>query len=490
MNFKTRETWNNVAGNQTANPLRQYEPENIAQIIDIIKESEQHHLPVRAIGSSHSWSDVGVTTGFLVKPDKLDKIMPLDAALLKDQVDTSTLFQVESGITIRRLNEELDAKGLALINMGGYDAQTIAGVISTSTHGSGIEFGPLSDFVESLEIVSDGGLVYRIEPTNGITKPAEYKNKFPDRELIQNDDWFNAVVVSMGCMGVIYSLILRVTKKYWLKEVRELATWDQVKQDLKKGDVLKKNRHYEVLVNPHKVDGQHRCLITTRNFSESPKGLPLDKMNRNIFSELLLSIPFVSDIMEFIFKTKPDVAGEVLNKGLEALKDDAYINVSYKVFNIGVANDIPALSSEIGFPLKDHTYIAAVDKFLELVEQHESLGGLYHSAPISLRFVKASDKFLSMMHGYDTCMMEIIMAKDTVGAMEMMYRYESELYKFSGRPHWGQINSLTGSHDLVKSLYPKYDKWMEFYKKLNKNGTFDSPFSKRVGFCKESFVST
>ena len=35
--------------------------------------------------------------------------------------------------------------------MGGYDPQTIAGVISTSTHGSGLAFGPLNDFVRSLD---------------------------------------------------------------------------------------------------------------------------------------------------------------------------------------------------------------------------------------------------------------------------------------------------------------------------------------------------
>ena len=131
-----------------------------------------------------------------------------------------------------------------------------------------------------------------------------------------------------------------------------------------------------------------------------------------------------------------------------------------------------------------------VDRFLELAEEHKSLGNLYHTAPVSLRFVKASEAFLSMMHGYDTCMMEIILAKDTQGGFEMLRRYENELYKFSGRPHWGQVNSLTGSHDLIKSIYPKYDKWLEIYKQLNKNGTFDSPFTNRVGFSKETFTPT
>ena len=69
------------------------------------------------------------------------------------------------------MNAYLDGRGLALSNMGGYDHQTIAGVISTSTHGSGITFGPLNDFVRSLDIVAAGGVVYRIEPSDGPTDP-------------------------------------------------------------------------------------------------------------------------------------------------------------------------------------------------------------------------------------------------------------------------------------------------------------------------------
>ena len=488
MKFKTRKTWENDAGNQISQPLRQYEPESLEQIIAIIKEAEKHERQVRAIGSGHSWSDVGITTDFLVKPNRLNKVLDLEPSLLSDGVETSTLFRVESGITFRKLNDELDSAGLALPNMGGYDGQTIAGVISTSTHGTGIEFGPLSDIVISLEIVSDGGQVYRIEPADGVTNRVKYENEHPNIKLIQDDDWFNAVVVSMGCMGVIYSVILRVRDKFWLKEVRTLSTWDEVKEDLKQGNALKSSEHYEVLVNPHKVDGNHRCLITRRDPTDPPKDLPADKTNRNFLSEFLSSLPFLQKLANLIFNAKPDITDDVINRGMEALVDDSYIKISYKVFNVGVANDIPAISSEIGFPLKDNKYIEAVDRFLELAEEHKSLGNLYHTAPVSLRFVKASKAFLSMMHGYDTCMMEIILAKDTQGGFEMLRRYENELYKFSGRPHWGQVNSMTGSHDLINSMYPKYDKWIEIYEKLNKNGTFDSPFTKRVGFSKETFA--
>lgn len=67
----------------------------------------------------------------------------------------------------------------------------------------------------------------------------------------QDDDWFKSVVISLGCMGDVYSVTIEVREKYWLNESRTVSKWAQVKADLLKGDVLKQNRHYEVLVNPY-----------------------------------------------------------------------------------------------------------------------------------------------------------------------------------------------------------------------------------------------
>ena len=47
---------------------------------------------------------------------------------------------VEAGITLRELGPELAERGLALENQGDVDAQTIAGAISTATHGTGARF--------------------------------------------------------------------------------------------------------------------------------------------------------------------------------------------------------------------------------------------------------------------------------------------------------------------------------------------------------------
>jgi len=84
-------------------------------------------------------------------------------------------------------------------------------------------------------------------------------------------------------------------------------------------------------------------------------------------------------------------------------------------------------------------------------------------------------------------MVELIMATHTVGGMELLDAHENALYELGGRPHWGQINSLTGSHGLVESMYPRYADWQEIHAQLNASGVFDSPFSKRVGISTSEF---
>jgi hypothetical protein len=492
--FKQRKTWKNDSEIQFSVPLRTYYPSSLEEIVAIVKEAEKGNLTVRATGSSLSFSDVSLADDFLVMPDKLDKIFtPIDTSLFKDGVDASTLYHFESGVRIRDLNDSLDNDGLALINMGGYDGQTFIGAMSTSTHGSGIEFGPFPDLAQCIEIVADGGVLYRIEPADGITDRAKYENQYPPdssgRKLVQDDDWFNTVKAGMGCLGVIYSIIIKVRDKFWLKEVRTISKWKEVKELLKKGDVLKNNRHWEVIINPYIPDGKddHLCLITTRNDVPKPHDKTYDQLHRNFLSEFLASLPFLRKILRKIFKWIPDVTPKFIDEVLEGLRDKEYTNISYKVFNIGTANEIPAYSQEIALPMAGDRYIEAVDRFLEMTRRDQEVGDLYLTSPVALRFVKASPAFLSPQYGGDTCMMEIIVMKKTLGAFQMYERFENELYKYGGRPHWGQVNTLTGSHGLVESMYPEYKKWIKVYKQLNSKGTFDNVFSKRVGFCEKKF---
>src|SRR4051794_30083348 len=203
-----RKTWKNCVCNQVVEPLRYLKPQTLDELIHIIVTAQEEKCKVKAVGSGHSFSDIVQTSDFLIDCHALNRPIPLEKELLyapnvlkEKEYNIDHLVQVENGITIRDLNQYLDKHKLALVNMGGFDAQTIAGVISTSTHGTGIGLGPIASSVASLVIVGEKGLVYRIEPSNGITDPLKYKLQYPANELVQNDDFFNAVLVSMGCMG-------------------------------------------------------------------------------------------------------------------------------------------------------------------------------------------------------------------------------------------------------------------------------------------------
>jgi hypothetical protein len=478
---RRRTQWQNHTGNQGIDPLRIVRPTTLRDLVDLVREAEADGTTVRAVGSGHSWSDVALTRGFLVETHALDRTPDGPPELLRAGVDASRLVWTEAGIRLHELNPRLLERGLALSNMGGYDAQTLAGVISTSTHGSGIGFGPIADMVRSLDLVVAGGEVVRVEPAEGPTDPAAFGRRHPDRTLIQDDDTFHAAVVGMGCMGIVYGAMLAVEPAYCLKEVRTLTTWTAVKAALLDGAALREHRHWEVLFNPYPDDdGEHRCLITTRD--PVPCDRPGANRSRSWIVELASAFPLTSQILNVVVGLWPKLSPRLIDSQMKAIARRDYENVSYKVLNIGNANLLHAYSAEIGVPVDAQgSHVAAVERIAAIAAQHRALGNVFHTSAISLRFVKASPAFMSMMHGRETMMIELIQLTHTEGGVELLAAYEDALYALGGRPHWGQINTLTGSHGLLDALYPRYRDWLAVHARFNASGVFDSPFSKRVG---------
>jgi hypothetical protein len=486
-NSTAREEWSNCIGNQKAFPLNIFRPTTLAEVIAIVKRAESENRKVRAVGSGHSFSDIALTDDFLIDTHGLKKVLTLDTDTLKAGTQTSTLVEVECGITIADVNDKLDEMGLALINMGAHTAQTVVGALSTSTHGSGISLGSAASFVRSIVVVVSEGKVYRIEPADGITDPEKFKSKHSDIELRQDDDWFKSVVIGLGCMGVVYSVTIDVREKYWLSESRTVSKWAQVKADLLKGDVLKKNRHYEVLVNPYKLNGDHTCLVTARHETSKPDHPSPERANR---SPLSVGFSFLPRPLIWLFgkveslklRLLPGSAPSTIENSINALKDEEYVAKSYKVLDIGAPNYIAAYSSELALSVDDHSYIAAAEKIIEIAERNRATKKIYHTVPFSLRFVAKHELYLSMMYGRDTCMIEVPMVDPTAGGMEILKDIEVALIELGARPHWGQVHYLAGGISLIRKMYPMLDKWLAVRRLLNSRGTFNNNFSQRCGF--------
>jgi len=486
-NSTPRQEWSNCIGNQKAFPLNIFRPTTLAEVIAIVTRAESEGRKVRAVGSGHSFSDIALTDDFLIDTHGLKKVLTLDTDTLKAGTQTSTLVDVECGITIADVNDKLDELGLALINMGAHTAQTVVGALSTSTHGSGISLGSAASFVRSIVVVASEGKVYRIERADGITDPERFKSKHSDIELRQDDDWFKSVVIGLGCMGVVYSVTISVREKYWLREARTASTWSQVKADLLKGDVLREYRHYEVLVNPYKLNGDHTCLVTARKEISEPHHPSPEQANR---SPLSVGFSFLPHPLIWLFgkveslklRLLPGSAPRTIENSIEALKDKVYEAKSYQVLDIGAPNYIAAYSSELALSVDDHSYIAAAEKIIELAERNRASKNIYHTVPFSLRFVAKHDLYLSMMYGRDTCMIEVPMVDSTNGGMEILKDIEAALIELGARPHWGQVHYLPGGISLIRKMYPMLDKWLAVRRLLNSRGTFNNGFSQRCGF--------
>jgi len=498
--YLTRKIWKNCIDNQFVYPLKYFRPQTLSELVEIVKIAEQENCTVRAVGSGHSFSEILQTTDFLINCHGLNKPIELNKNLLKSDdilkqinYDPDFLIHVENGITIKDLNKHLDKNNLALYNMGAYDAQTIVGVISTSTHGTGICLGPIASSVVSIVLVGEGGIIYRIEPTDGITDPIKYKIKFPENVLIQDDEWFNSILVSMGCMGIFYSVILKVTSSYYLKEERiakiNETYWEDVKRNLDIKQLLKDNRHFEIWINPYKIKGKHRCLMTKKNIYEGDYlKLPAGSRVRHWLIEFFAK--YGEFIIRALFKYFYRFSARFIDMSLKQVIDyDGYIDKSFNVLHLGNANYVKGYSGEYAISLEDNLYIKAADKILELAEINIKFG-MYHSAPISLRFVKQCDAYLSMMNGEDKCLIEVPILVGTHGGFQILQKIENEFLKLSDiRPHWGQYHQLNAA--TVDRLYPDLKKWKNVYNTLNQKGTFSNCFTERCGFKeKKSSIET
>jgi FAD/FMN-containing dehydrogenase len=476
-----RQRWLNHTGNQGVDPVELRTPTDPDELKAAIATARRQHLTVRMVGSGHSWSDVAITTGILLLPHGLTGVEAVPQSLLRSDEPADRLFWVKSGTTIRELNAELDGRGRALKQMGGYDGQTIAGAVSTSTHGSGIRFGPFPNYVRSIDLVDGTGRMRRIEPAGGPSDPGAPAAQRQGWELSQDDDEFYAAVCGMGSMGLIVSLMIEVREKFELTEVRLVRRWDEVRREIRsplESGPLGENEHYEFYINPYARNGEgsNRCIVTTRNQRSGDGG----SRHRPPGPELLGKIPwFTAGLMQLAGQFAPERIPWLLDFSLGAIKcPGGYTNVSYDVFNIGSVNNLRAYSAEMEVPTEGDRHIDAIERVLDVAARYRAEGKIYHTSPIACRFVARSGALMSMMHDRETMTIELIQLVDTAGGTEILAAHEEALAAVDVRPHWGQINSLANAQ--LRS-YPALARWEAVRRKLDPHGVFASPFTKRVG---------
>ncbi|MET0930325.1 MAG: FAD-binding protein, partial [Aeromicrobium sp.] len=121
--------WQNWGRSVESHPVRIAHPASTAEVVTIVREAVAAGLPVKAVGASHSFTAIAATDGVLLRLDRMSAIVATDTALGR--------VRVQAGISLHDLNPLLGARGLALPNLGDVDPQSVAGAVSTGTHGTG-----------------------------------------------------------------------------------------------------------------------------------------------------------------------------------------------------------------------------------------------------------------------------------------------------------------------------------------------------------------
>jgi len=489
--FFGRPVWTNSTKTVRLHPLAYYEPRDLRELEACVTKAITEKLHVRAVGAGHSFSDAPFSEDILVGTSQL---VGVDRYAHGTDPD---LVEVGAGITVRELNKELDKRKLSIRAMGGYDRQTIAGAILTGTHGSSLTFGAISAMVKSVVLVTndleakDRVRSYRIEPKKGVSHPATYPKDQPT--LIQDDDMFHSVVVSFGAMGLIYSLVLEVEPTYYLDEKREVSTWPEVKKQLRNG-LLRTGDSVFVQINPYPEEGEpEEALVMTHHrlnaqeltaWAEDLRWLR-DALWTSLRSpSLLIAGHFRITYWWLVWRINRRKAniGSILRSAIRAQRDRSYKNKAHRVMYQGAAYfKVRAYDSECALPMTgtDVDYIEVLDELLVYLRHLNDTYGSHLSAPVGLRFLKASAHYLTPEHERDVCYVDCPVLKHAYGHNNIVGRLQQFWLEKKAIPHWGKRNELfTSEHTALN--YPQFGKWLFHQRRFNANGIFSNAFTKRV----------
>lgn len=412
--------WRNWSGVQSCLPLERLAPANLDELVQIIRKATGK---IRPVGSGHSFSALVPTDDTLLSLSHFSGLLAHDASSLQ--------AEFASGTPMSSMGAALQEVGQALVNMADTDYQTLAGAISTSTHGTGIGFGSYSSQVCGLQLVSAAGEVL-------------------DCSREQNAEVFDAARVSLGALGVVTRVRMQNRAAFRLRERQWLGKTEELLEDI---DNLKRdNQHWEMLVVTH----SDYALAVALNETEEPNTPPVppDEEGGNGFAGML-------EGLDTYLNDSPALRRTLLNNMRHLASFDDRVDASYEIF----ANVRNVRFSEMEYSVPAEHGPACLREVLKRIDD----GNLRTWMPIEYRYVKADDIPLSMFEGRDSCAISIHQHQ-SMDYRDFFAAIEPIFWKYQGRPHWGKLHSL-GARQLA-TLYPRWREFTELRRDMDPHGRF------------------
>ncbi len=424
--------WSNWSGSVQSTPRQIVKPLSIDELAHLMKTYGRDERHVRVVGAGHSFTPLVQTDDILISLENLQGVTDANA-----EQNTVT---VRGGTWLKNLGDDLFKRGLAQENLGDINVQSIAGAISTGTHGTGIAYGSLATQVEGFTLITADG--------ERLVCSAEH-----------NPDIFKAAQVSLGVLGIIAEVTLRVVpaKRLHFKSHREsleqcISNVERYKQE---------NDHFEFYWFPYTQWVQTKFLNQTTG--------PTSKSSLwGDFNKIVLENGVYWLLSEWN-RMLPKSSKTISNISAQGIASVDEVNYSHLLFS--TPRVVRFQEMEYNIPAEHFSTVLAE---IEACVERERFEVHF---PVECRFVHEDDIWLSPAYQRELAYIAVHMYRG------MPYKayfeaIEAIFQRYQGRPHWGKMHTQT-AHNLEK-LYPHWHDFRRIRVSLDPKGIFLNSYLKTL----------
>lgn len=377
---------------------------------------------VRCVGAGHSFTPLVPTEGTILSLDRLAGLHSHDKAGM-----TAVLH---GGTRLAQVSGQLDAVGLALRNLPDIDIQSLAGAISTATHGTGAELPAMHADVTALRLVTPQGETI-------------------DYDHARDPDLLAAARVSLGSLGVITRVTMRVVpahnlrRKVWLAPIHEMLE--------RAPELARKHRHFEFYYLPFTG---YAAAITHDPYAGNEVAMPQSQDE-----DMLRDLRRLRDWLGRFPELRRWSAGKLIDPSLT----EHATNRSWRL--LSTVRPTRFTETECHVPRDDG--IACVREIINALEKRNEV-----FFPLEFRFVKGDDAWLSPFYQRDSCSIAVHAAHGEpydylLSEIGRVFR------KHGGRPHWGKLHNFSTTE--LAAMYPRWKDFQDLRRRLDPRGRLLNP---------------
>lgn len=433
----TRRLVRNWARNDGCVPSGFARPRSTAEVIALVDDARRRGDRVKAIGAGHSFTPIAMTNGTMLSLSAMNRVLDIDRATGR--------VRVEAGIRLRDLNRHLAAAGLALPNLGDINVQSLAGAISTATHGTGRALGNIGTAVVAAELVTGTADVVRCS-------------------IDDDDDDLRTTLrcarAGLGALGILTEVTLQCVPQFNLHAVETIEPFEDLLADVER--FAASADHAEFFWMP----GTRRCHVKRNHRTDEP-ARPEGRV-------AYIRNKWIGENIGFgavcrVGRRFPSIAPRVARLVTSAAAERDVIDRSDRIFSS--PRHVRFVEMEYG--LERHHVGEALRRIASLTEDLP-FPPLF---PIEVRVSAADDSPLSTAYGRDSGWIAVHQYR---GAPYEAYFHgvEEIMNSYGGRPHWGKLHYQTAA-----TLAPRYPEWETFTavrRRLDPEGTFRNNYLDRV----------